>query len=87
MAMKPWPSSPIRLATGTRTSWKNSSAVSDSSWPTLSSLRPRLNPAMPVSTASRVMPRAPLPGSVRAAARTRSALYPLVMNVFEPLTT
>ena len=82
--MKPWPSSPMRSASGTRTSWKNSSAVSDSVWPTLSSLRPRVNPSIPVSTPNRVIPRAFLDGSVRAATITRSALYPLVMKVFEP---
>ena len=46
MWTKPWSGSPIRFASGTRTSSKKSSAVSDSSWPTLSSLRPRLKPSM-----------------------------------------
>ena len=73
IAMKPIPSGPIRFSSGTRTSSKNSSAVSDSSWPTLSSLRPRVKPAMPSSTMNRVMPLAPLDGSVRAATMTRSA--------------
>ncbi len=66
---------------------KNSSAVSDSVWPTLSSLRPRLKPSMSASTPNRVMPLAPFSGLVRAATTTRSALYPLVMNVFEPFRT
>ncbi len=73
MAMKPRSTSPMRLASGTRTSVKKSSAVSDSSWPTLSSLRPRSKPAMPVSTPNSVMPLAPFSGEVRAATTTRSA--------------
>ena len=74
MWMKPWLSSPIRFASGTRTLSKNSSAVSDSSWPTLSSLRPRVKPSMPASTPNSEMPRPRLAsGSVRAATTTRSA--------------
>ena len=48
--LKPWPSSPSRLATGTRTSLKNSSAVSWLCMPIFSSLRPRSKPGMPRST-------------------------------------
>ena len=73
MAMKPMPSSPSRFASDTRTFSKNSSAVSDSSCPTLSSLRPRLKPGVPSSMTNRVMPLAPLVGSVRVATITRSA--------------
>ncbi len=58
---------------GTRTSSKKSSAVSDSSWPTLSSLRPREKPSRVASTANSVMPRAFFSGAVRAATSTRSA--------------
>ena len=61
------------FAAGTRTSVKNNSAVSASGWPTLSSLRPRSKPAMPVSTANRVMPLAFFSGLVLAATMTRSA--------------
>ncbi len=74
MWMKPLSTSPITLASGTRTSSKNSSAVSDSSCPTLSSFRPRENPGMLASTPNRVMPRAFFSGLVRAATTTRSAL-------------
>ena len=56
MWMKPLSSSPTMLSAGTLTSSKNSSAVSDSSWPTLSSLRPREKPSASASTAKRVMP-------------------------------
>ena len=58
MWMKPLSSSPMRLSPGIRTFSKNSSAVSDSSWPTLSSLRPRLKPSMPASTPNSEMPLA-----------------------------
>jgi hypothetical protein len=56
-----------------RTSSKNSSAVSDSVCPTLSSLRPRSKPGMPASTANSVMPLDFFSGLVRAATITRSA--------------
>ena len=84
---KPPPSLPTRLAAGTRTSSKNSSAVSCALMPTLSRLRPRSKPGMPRSTASSEKPCAPLSGSVRATTSTRSALMPLVMNVLDPLST
>ena len=83
----PVPSSPSRLSTGTRTSSKNSSAVSWACMPTFSRLRPRSNPSMPRSITSSDMPRCRWVGSVFTAVITRSALMPLVMNVFDPLTT
>ena len=58
--MKPPPSSPSRLFAGTRTSSKNSSAVSCAFMPILSRLRPRSKPFMPRSTTSRLKPRPPL---------------------------
>ena len=73
MWMKPLSSSPTMSSSVQRTSSKKSSAVSDSSWPTLSSLRPRLKPALAVSTPNSVMPRAFFSGEVRAATTTRSA--------------
>ena len=85
MWMKPLSSSPMRSSSLTRTSSKNSSAVSDSSWPTLSSLRPREKPSATVSTPNSVMPLAFFSGAVRAATTTRSAQSPLVMNVLDPL--
>ncbi len=42
--MNPLPTSPSRASPGSRTSVKNSSAVSDSGWPTLSRMRPRSKP-------------------------------------------
>ena len=63
----------MRLLPGIRTSSKYSSAVSDSSCPTLSSLRPRLKPSIPVSTPNSEMPLAFFSGVVRAATTTRSA--------------
>ena len=56
-------------------------------WPILSRLRPRSNPGMPRSITSRLMPLCRWVGSVFTAVITRSALIPLVMNVFAPLTT
>ena len=84
---EPSPSSPSRFSTGTRTSVKNSSAVSWACMPILSRLRPRSKPSMPRSSTSSDMPRWRWRGSVLTAVMTRSALIPLVMNVFEPLTT
>ena len=83
--MKPVSSGPTRSALLTRTSSKDSSAVSDSSWPTLSSTRPTLKPSRVVSTAKSEMPLAFFSGLVRAATSTRSAEPPLVMKVLEPL--
>ena len=83
--MKPVSSGPIRSALLTRTLSKASSAVSDSSWPTLSSTRPTEKPSSEVSTPKRLMPLAFFSGLVRAATTTRSALPPLVMKVLEPL--
>ena len=90
MWAKPRPTSPITLASGTSTSSKNSSAVSASCWPIFSSLRPRLNPAMPSSMPISVMPGLPegLSSALVCTAQiTRSDWKPLVMKVFEPLTS
>ena len=84
---KPAPSSPRRLATGTCTSVKNSSAVSCACMPTFSRLRPRSKPWHPRSSTTSDMPACRCVGSVFTAVMTRSALIPLVMNVFDPLTT
>ncbi len=73
MWMKPLSSSPTMSSSVSRTFSKNSSAVSDSSWPTLSSLRPRLKPSASVGIAKSVMPRAFFSGLVRTAVTTRSA--------------
>ena len=86
--LKPRPSSgPSRFSTGTRTSVNASSAVSWACWPSLSRLRPRAKPGIPRSTTSSEMPACRAVGSVFTAVTTRSALIPLVMNVFAPLTT
>jgi hypothetical protein len=42
---------------------------------------------MPRSTTSSEKPSAPFSGSVHATTITRSACMPLVMNVFDPLST
>ncbi len=87
MWMKPRFSSPTISASVTRTFAKNSSAVSDSSWPTLSSRRLPENPGREASMAKSVIPLAPLSGAVRTAVKTRSAECPLVMKDLEPLMT
>ena len=87
MWTKPMLSSPMISASVTRTFSKNSSEVSDSSMPTLSSLRPRLKPSLVASMPNRVMPFGPFSGSVRAAVMIRSPEKPLVMKVLEPLMT
>jgi len=50
---KPWPSSPMRLATGTRHSSNTSSAVSEARMPSLSSVFDTLKPGVPFSTRTR----------------------------------
>lgn len=78
IARKPVFSSPIRFATGTRTSTKESSAVSEQCQPSFSSRRPTVNPGVPLSITSRLS--SPLPGkSVQTAVVTKSARAPLVM--------
>ncbi|MNJ53934.1 hypothetical protein D3C77_493530 [compost metagenome] len=85
--MKPLFSSPSRLPTGTRTSSKNSSAVSAAAWPTFSSLRPRRKPGRSHSTMIRLHPLAPAPGSVLHTTTTMSQDRPLLMKVLLPLIT
>ncbi|MCY1231747.1 hypothetical protein D9M72_442070 [compost metagenome] len=84
---KPLFSSPSRLSTGTRTLSKNSSVVSAAGWPTLSSLRPRRNPARSASTMIRLTPLLPALGSVLQATSTMSQFRPLLMKVLLPLMT
>ena len=86
-ATKPPPASPSRFAAGTRTSAKNSSEVSWACMPSLSRFRPRVKPGMPRSATSRLMPRCPAAGSVRATTITMSASWPLEMKVFWPFST
>src|ERR1035437_3116141 len=85
--MKPLFSSPKRFVAGTRTSSKNSSAVSAAFCPIFSSLRPFLNPARSASTRNTDTPLAPAAGSVLATTTTRSQLRPLLMKVLLPLIT
>ena len=80
-------SSPSRFSTGTRTSSKNSSEVSCACRPIFSRLRPLVKPGVPASTQIRMMPLRPAAGSVLAQTITRSASWPLLMKVFEPLMT
>ena len=62
--------------------------MSDERQPCFLSLRPTEKPAVPRSTMNIEMPREPLAlGSVLAATNTTSALTPLVMNIFDPLST
>ncbi|CNJ37357.1 Uncharacterised protein [Mycobacterium tuberculosis] len=84
---KPLPSTPPkRLSAGTRAFSKNSSEVSAPCWPTLSRMRPRVNPASSaVSATISETPLAPALGSVLATTTIRSATDPLEMKVLAPL--
>ncbi len=81
-------------------SWKASSAVSDARLPILSSLRLTEKPGVPRSTRNIEIPRCRFEPSppwgegrvrglswIRAATKYRSAITPLVMNIFEPFRT
>ncbi len=60
MAMrKPWPSSPMRFATGTRQSSKMTIAVGCDFHPSFFSCAPKDRPGVPFSTARQEMPFAP----------------------------
>src|SRR3546814_2366230 len=76
-----------RFSVGTKTLSKKSSEVSWACRPNLSSLRPLANPSMPSSSTSSEKASVPPEGSVFATTTTRSHWIPLVMKVFEPLTT
>jgi hypothetical protein len=85
--LKPWCSSPTRLATGTRQPSKRRWAVSDAHQPIFLSAV-RVSPGVSPSTSSTEMPLAPLlAGSVRTATVMKSARRPEVMKVFSPSTT
>ena len=89
MSWKPVFSGPTRWLVGTRTSVKDSSAVSDERQPILSSLRDTSKPGMPRSITMREIPLAPRSSGppVRTAVVTKSARHPEVMKVLDPLTT
>ncbi len=72
------------LATGTRTSSKTSSAVSDPRMPSLSSLRLTENPAASVGMMIWLTPREPPSSEVRTSAHSQSAWVPLVMYSLAP---
>ena len=81
MSRKPAFSGPTRWVAGTRTSVKDSSAVSEQRHPIFSRRRLTANPGVSVSITSSEMPRAPrrsLP-PVRTAVVTKSARTPEVM--------
>ncbi len=80
------PSSPSRLATGTRTSVNDSSLVSWACSPIFSRLRPALEALHAALEDEREMPRCGW-SPVRTAVATRSAFWPLLMKVLAPLTT
>src|ERR1035437_7451275 len=64
---------------------KASSAVSEDSMPTFSSLRLRMKPGVLQSTKKRVTPSKPRPLSVRATRVMKSTRMPLVMKILLPL--
>jgi hypothetical protein len=86
---KPAPSSPSRLATGTRQSSHVSSAVSWASWPSFFSFLLLMKPGRSASTTMRLSARCRFsaPSSVFAATMQRSQRMPFEMNVLAPLMT
>ena len=70
-----------------RQSSNTSSDVSDERTPSLSSFLPARNPLVPRSTMKAETPLLPLVRSVTAMTTAVSARRPLVMNVFDPLST
>ena len=87
--LKPSPSSPRRLATGTRQSSNISSAVSWVAMPIFLSFLPRTKPSALASITNSEMPlRGSVAwGSVFTATTARSQRMPLEMKVLDPLTT
>ena len=67
------------LATGTRISSNDSSAVSEARLPSLFSFRLTRKPGTSVGTRICVIPRYPPSSDVRASRQTQSAWVPLVM--------
>ena len=84
-SLKPRPSSPMRLASATNTSSRNSGHEGTPRAPILSSWRPTVKPLLPRSTMNRLMARAPSSSPVLAATSTKSAMCELVHQIFEPL--
>ena len=85
--MKPCPSSPIRLVSGTRTLSYTNSAVSLDQLPIFSSFLLTEKPGVSVGTMISDMPLNDFPGVVRTSRQTQSACTPLVMNSLLPLIT
>ena len=83
---KPVPSAPTRLRTGTRTSSKDSSAVSEHHHPIFFRRDDTVKPGRSVSTTSKEIPACPGP-PVRTAVVTKSARTPEVMKVLAPEIT
>jgi hypothetical protein len=76
---KPFPATPRIAVSGTRTSAKLRSAVSDACIPSLTSFRSRVTPGASSGTRNRVKPSWPAAGSVRVRRTITSARWPLVM--------
>ncbi len=80
--LKPLPTSPSTFSGGTRTSANDTDAVDEARMPILSSWGPRVTPGQAVSTMKAViLPSGP---SVRANTVQRSAIPPLVIQIFSP---
>ncbi|CQA10046.1 Uncharacterised protein [Mycobacteroides abscessus] len=84
--VNPMPSSPMRLATGTRASSKTTCAVGCACQPILRSGGPKDSPGVPLGTTMVDMPRGPGP-PVRAITTYRSAVPAPEMNCLTPLST
>ncbi len=85
--LKPWPTSPRRWSSSTRTFSKTSCAVSEPLMPSFCSTRPTVRPGEGLPTMNAVIPLCRDPGSVCANATITSADTPFVMKFFVPFST
>ena len=85
---RPWPSSPMRLAAGTRTSSNLVTPFSRPRRPMNAFRRSTVIPAAAASTTNAVIPpRCPSPSGTRAITTSRSATTPFVVHSLTPLST
>ena len=85
--MKPSPTCPRTLASGTRQSVNTNSAVSLQRMPNLFSFLPPAKPGVPRSTTNAVMPRLSSKSPVRASTTATSPEMPWVIQFLVPFRT
>ncbi len=84
--LKPSPSGPRRFASGMKTSSKKIAEDGTPRAPSLSSLRPTLNPAMPFSTMKKLIRPRASPSPVLAATTMKSETAEFVHHILPPLS-